>query len=448
MREGQEHALRREAAAPRSSSRLRIMSEAAGEVLRRLFAEKMPADRTLGDFFRTHRQCGSRDRAAISRGVYALLRYWGWWRRIFDRKLLVEVESGSGGLYHREVRSLLWAALFTEGGYDPEELERFRGELELPRPSSGDSILDRGRNLFRAWGVERMPGFADLIPEALRDALPDEEGFRERFSEGLSRRPPLWLRMQKEPEAALAELKRSGAAWEEHPVLKDAVAVTGRLDLRGLESFRCGRIEVQDLASQCIGRIAAPRKGERWFDPCAGAGGKTLQLASLMEGKGTVAAGDVRESALEELRQRVRRAGFQNVTCRLHDGHPHRGMHSCDGVLVDAPCSGSGVWRRSPGNQWHLTPEAVEEFARRQLEILRHFSSVVRPGGTLVYATCSVFPRENEEVVRAFLVAEPQFVLDPFASPLEPGRMMPGMMRISPADGDTMFAARMRRRAE
>ena len=149
--------------------------------------------------------------------------------------------------------------------------------------------------------------------------------------------------------------------------------------------------------------LYAPKPGERWFDPCAGAGGKTLHIAQLMMRKGTVVAGDIREEKLNDLRLRARRAGFPNITAKAHNGGVWKGKHLFDGILVDAPCSCSGVWRRNPGAQWKLTPEDLDDLSATQLKILENYAAALRTGGVMVYATCSLFDRENSAVVKEFL---------------------------------------------
>ena len=213
-----------------------------------------------------------------------------------------------------------------------------------------------------------------------------------------------------------------------------------------LESYRKGLFEIQDLASQCVGLVCAPRPGSRWLDACAGAGGKTLQLAQLMKRKGNVTASDLRSYKLEDLRRRARRAGFPNITTKENIAASGKVKHPFDGVLIDAPCSCSGVWRRNPGAQWILSAEEINDIAVRQLEILETYAAAVRAGGVLVYATCSVFDIENVDVVRKFMDKHPEFKLDPFPNPLT-GDIAPGMLRI---DGglyncDTLFAARLRK---
>ena len=183
---------------------------------------------------------------------------------------------------------------------------------------------------------------------------------------------------------------------------------------------------------------------------CAGAGGKTLALAELMERTGTVVAGDIRAYKLDDLRKRARRAGFPNIMTRPWDGKKISGKQAAnfDGVLVDAPCSCSGVWRRNPDGRWSTTAADVDAMAPIQREVLDHAAPAVRPGGVLVYATCSVFASENQAVVADFLASHPEFIPEAFENPLDGTPVEDGMLAIdgSADNSDSMFVARLRRR--
>ncbi len=250
-------------------------------------------------------------------------------------------------------------------------------------------------------------------------------------------------------ETILAELAEAKLAPEPHPRLENAAAThNNRVNFYTLPAYSEGRVEIQDLASQCIGTVCAPAPGERWWDPCAGAGGKSLLLAQLMQGKGVVIASDIREHKLEDLKKRARRGGFFNITPKAWDGKPLPARKATyDGVLVDAPCSCSGTWRRNPAARWSTAPAEVVELAETQLQILKAAASGVKPGGVLVYATCSFFKRENEAVARAFAESAPEFELEPFPHPLT-GEPTPGFAQFWPWEGDcdAMFAARFRRK--
>lgn len=394
------------------------------------FRERRPADRTLSLFFRENRQCGARDRQFISEEVFAVWRWWGTLRRIFPSERLGAVESGQGGPSARELEVLL------AGGAR-------LGRLDFP-----------AAHLL----LERIP--ASLLPPRVSgDELPDwVEAFAASdfplacFRKALLRRPCMWLRAQVDQTDRLsASLTARGVIVRRHERVRQAFAVNGaRINLFTLPEFRSGQFEVQDLASQVVGLVADPRAGERWLDACAGAGGKTLQLASLMKGRGTVVATDIRTYKLEDLRRRARRGGFDNIVTKEWNGRSfrmHCGKACFDGVLVDAPCSCSGVWRRNPDGRWTLQPADVTEIAHLQRSLLSAAAPAVRPGGVLIYATCSFFSVENREAVREFLSTHGDFVLDAFVDPLTGRAVTDGCLQVGPGadDCDAMFVARMRR---
>ena len=435
-------------------SLLKSAGNAARTVLGAVFGSRKPADRVLGAWFRENRRCGSRDRRFISESIYALLRNWGLLRRFLPADRLAEIESGAIRLGRAELDALLFGALYLDAR-DLPAAHMLADELHLPWPKTlpaADPLEGRAAALAKLYGVPVECRLADLVPKWVADALPPEFPF-DRFLDDLRRRPPMWLRAQCDDPGKLAEeLAQAGLSVRRHERIPTALRVEDpRVNLHTLESFRRGDFEVQDLASQCIGLTAAPRPGEQWLDACAGAGGKSLQLADLMKRRGTVVACDVRSYKLDDLRLRARRAGFPNIITREWDGKPFRGKQAgrFDGVLVDAPCSCSGVWRRNPDGRWTLRPEEPAETADLQLKILSAAAPAVRPGGVLVYATCSLFPQENAMVVEKFLATHPEFTLEPFEHPLT-GEPCSGELQIRSFDGDcdSMFVARMRRKAE
>lgn len=256
------------------------------------------------------------------------------------------------------------------------------------------------------------------------------------------RRAPLWLRLQApDPTPVFAEWRSLGWRWDASSLLPGAVELAGEVDVTRTHSWQDGLVEVQDLGSQLVLESVAPDAGGRWFDACAGAGGKSLQLARLLGRAGRVDAHDIRPEALAELRTRVARARLRNVrTVARPDPAGY------DGVLVDAPCSGSGTWRRAPHLKWTTDEAQIEANSARQRAILAACSAHVRAGGTLVYATCSLSRRENEDVVAAFLAENPAFAAEPPARDFgcAPG---PLGLAIRPArhDTDGFFVARLRR---
>lgn len=426
-------------------AQLNLLNDAARKVLVLGFTRQTPADRVLAAYFRENRRCGSRDRAFISETIYASLRYWGFLRKFLPQDRLSELESGSVKLTAKELSALLMAGAFIAG--DEENSRAVAAECKLPQlPRALNNPCARANQMAEYFNCGIRVSDNDLLPEWIKNMLPDDLELPP-FLKMLSSRPPMWIRLQTaEAERVFSELRNTGAVFASHPAVQDAVEVRAKINLYTLDSFKAGMFEIQDLASQCVSLIAAPKLGERWLDPCAGAGGKTLHLAQLMNRKGTVTAGDIRENKLEDLRKRARRAGFPNIMTKAHDGGIWKGKHLFDGILVDAPCSCSGVWRRNPGAQWKLKPEDITELSETQRKILDNYAAALRPGGVLVYATCSIFEAENTAVVKEFLAAHDEYKLDPFENPLT-GKIAPGMLRIDSIDGDcdALFMAKMRR---
>jgi 16S rRNA (cytosine967-C5)-methyltransferase len=230
-----------------------------------------------------------------------------------------------------------------------------------------------------------------------------------------------------------------------HRQLPRAAKLDPDSEIYQLPAFTRGELEIQDLASQAVGLVCDPDPGERWWDVCAGAGGKAIHLAALMRGKGLVVATDSNAKRLAEAVKRARRSPFRNLTTKPWDRKYVPGKpRSFDGVLVDAPCSAIGTWRRNPDARWTLERTAIARLAALQLEILLAASSGVKPGGTLVYSVCSLTPSETSGVVDRFLSASAAFQLDPFPDPLS-GASTNGTHTIFPghADSDAMFIARM-----
>jgi len=356
---------------------------------------------------------GSRDRRLYRELLYTALRHLPW------------VEELAAKADAEVIRAVAWLAA------DTPATRAFRAALVGDWPPLPPTIAARARHL----GVVR-----ELLPDWFRPHCP--AAFASPNLEALHTRAPLWIRMQTEnPEPVLAELAARGFAARPSAVLPGAWEITGDADLTATAAWRAGRFEVQDLGSQLILAAADIRPGERWLDACAGAGGKTLQLAALVGPAGRVDAHDIRGVALAELARRAQRGGFAHIhpVPRLPDDGAY------DGVLVDAPCSGSGTWRRAPHLKWCTAAADIAAHAARQRQLLDRFAARVRPGGLLVYATCSLSREENEAVVAGFLAAAPGFAGVPPARRVGiaagPGRA------ILPAEHDTdgFFVATLRR---
>jgi 16S rRNA (cytosine967-C5)-methyltransferase len=369
----------------------------------------------LETMLRRDRRFGSSDRRLYRELVYAALRHLPWIEPLLD------ADDG------RLEKVVAWLAA------DTPATRAFRAALAGRWPPCPAGVADKAAYL----------GFDPdvVLPGWLRAQCP--EAFAPVQRDALLSRAPLWVRLQAgEPEGVLAEFTRLGWAWRRSEVLAQAVRIEDEADVTATESYRDGRVEIQDLGSQMILASVEPGRGGVWLDACAGAGGKSLQLAELLGPEGRIDAHDVRPAALAELEKRAARAGLGG---RIARRPAPRGPY--DGVLVDAPCSGSGTWRRAPHLKWTTTPAQVAARAGVQTELLDRFAPLVRSGGRLVYATCSLCRSENESVASLFLAGHPEFEPAPFARALTGEPRGAGLV-FWPAshDGDGYFAALFRKK--
>ncbi len=321
---------------------------------------------------------GSRDRRLYRELLYTTVRYLPWIEPLLD----TEPEKAA---VH-----VAWLAA------DLPATQAYRAAWVADWPVCPDSVAAKATHLQHSAEA--------LLPDWLRTECP--AAFQPAESDALHRRAPLWLRLQTDDSAPIArEFSTRGWHWRESFPLPSAWEVMSEADLTQTDAYQTGLFEIQDLGSQLILASAAISSGERWLDACAGAGGKTLQLARHLGPAGRVDAHDIRPAALDELQRRSTRAGLQNVQLVAAP----IASASYDGVLVDAPCTGSGTWRRAPHLKWATTPDSILRHAQRQYELLARFAGFVRPGGQLLYATCSLNHSENTTVMQRFLGDHPGF---------------------------------------
>lgn len=378
-----------------------------------------PADRTLARIYRENRCYGSRDRQFFYLAIFAWFRWYGYLQKMPD-----------------DPAKRLLAALVTDGVDPiPPAMAALAGDPAFDYPR-----LPTPQERFKAFTGIDITG-VQLVPEWTLPLF--AEGAEERYLPRLGSRSPLWVRVLPGRETAvLQEWQEAGLTFTPHPAIPGAFRFPNeRVKFDAMKSWKAGSFEVQDLSSQCIGIAAGAQEGEHWLDACAGGGGKTLQLAAMMNGKGTITVYDIRERKLDELEERAARTPYRKMIKR------ETKQNTYDGILIDAPCSSSGRWRRNPDGRWGLTPEQVAEINRTQLEILSHRAKQVRPGGKLVYGTCSVLAVENVLTIQKFLAEHPDFELLPFVSPWT-GTFTDGMLQTFPGDGDCdgSFVAVLRRK--
>lgn len=288
--------------------------------------------------------------------------------------------------------------------------------------------------------------------EVLQRAIPkwagDEIDTRVEWCRSLQVEPTLWIRARsgQGPETA-KRLRRCRPAGEGS--LSDALAYEGPLDLFLTPDFHTGSFEVQDLSSFAVGLACSPRAGETWWDACAGEGGKTLHLSDLMQNKGLIWASDRASWRLKRLQRRAARAGAFNYRSALWDGSQRLPTRTrFDGVLIDAPCSGTGTWQRNPQARWTTTPQDITELAAVQQQLLANAASAVKPGGKMIYSVCTLTRRETTAVAQHFLKNFPDFEPLPIRHPLRPAAPPASQISIWPQEFDSngMFIAAFTRR--
>lgn len=372
------------------------------EVLREVLRFTGPADVILSRYFREHPRFGGRERGAIAEAVYALLRN----KAVFASF----AESGSGATMRRLTLLGLAEAMGQE--------------------SLGGLTEDESAWLTRVMQIDRStlaPALQANLPSWLWERLQRQWGEAEtqQAAAVLNTPAPLDLRVNSlkgEREAVIAALAEAPIIAEPTPYAPLGLRIQKKPSLQNLPLFKDGTIEVQDEGSQILAQLVGARRGEMVADFCAGAGGKTLALGAIMRNTGRLYAFDVSEKRLAKLKPRLARSGLSNVhpvvIAHEKDAKIKRLAGKLDRVLVDAPCSGLGTLRRNPDVKWRQTPEGVLELNEKQLSILSSAARLVKTGGRLVYATCSILDEENEGVVQAFLNANPGFQLLPASAVL------------------------------
>jgi 16S rRNA (cytosine967-C5)-methyltransferase len=396
---------------------------AAIEVLDDIIQRRRPASDALKDWGLSRRFAGSKDRAAIASLVYDAL------RRKASSSFVMGAETP---------RALVLGMLARLRGLGLEEIASLcSGESHAPVPLDGEEV-DR----LVALSLDGAPdwGSAD-VPEWLWPAFTSAFG-ADAVAEGeaLAGRAPIDIRanrLKTTRETLMAELTHASpeaGVWSPD-ALRFQPGPDGRgPSLQAEPAFFAGGFEIQDEGSQLVTLLAGASPGQTVIDLCAGAGGKTLALAALMNNQGRLFATDLDSRRLAPLHERLARSGAANVEIRIPRSRGHEPLADVEGqadlVLVDAPCTGSGTWRRNPDAKWRVRPGALAERIKDQAEVLARAGRLVKPGGRIAYVTCSVLPDENDAAVSAFLARHGGFAPVPLAQVL------------SSADGDFGLLAR------
>lgn len=370
----------------------KVLLDACAELVRLTLTFEHPADAVVSRFFRDNRGLGPRERATLAETVYTVLR----------KKLLFDhlAPSGSGPKERRLAilgfhgpRDFLKSAL-------TEQEKNWLDQCDAINPAD---LMERHRHNLPEWLVQ-----------PLKDQLGDEFW---PLAESMAQNAPLDLRVNvlKEKRADVQkELARAAIKSVATPYSPWGLRIEGKPALTKLDAFTRGAIEVQDEGSQLLALLLDAKRGEMVVDFCAGAGGKTLAIGATMRSTGRLYAFDVSAHRLDALKPRMARSGLSNIhpaaIAHERDERIKRLAGKIDRVLVDAPCSGLGTLRRNPDLKWRQSPQAVQELTAKQTAILDSAARLVKSGGRLVYATCSVLPEENEAIAQAFGAAHPDFV--------------------------------------
>ncbi|WP_133797299.1 RsmB/NOP family class I SAM-dependent RNA methyltransferase [Prosthecobacter fusiformis] len=395
--------------------------------LRDVFVDRRYADKVVEYAFKRHPKWGSRDRKLFAEAVYEIVRHWRWYWYLAGQP---DAEHAQREAITMERLWHVWAAYWV------------MAEHELP-------FFDEVGAVRRAYILERAkadvsPALRASIPDWMEKRLGDELGAAwPAIRETLNKPADVYLRvntLKTERRSLKTRLAQEGFITDGIKEIPTALHLRQRYNVFGMAAFKEGLFEVQDASSQCVAPFLQVEPGMKVVDACAGAGGKTLHLGALMQNKGKIIALDVHDWKLAELRKRTARAGVDVAETRVIEGTKtlKRLAGYADRLLLDVPCSGLGVLRRNPDAKWKLSNEEIDRLIIEQQDILSRYSALVKPGGKMVYATCSILPGENEQQVQKFLSTRgDEWTLEE-------------EMKINPAETghDGFYAARLVRKKE
>ena len=375
--------------------------QAAIDVLSDMEKRKRPASEALKGWGLDHRFAGSGDRAVIGNMVYDAL------RKKASTQYLMDSDS---------TRRLVFGTLLRDWGYSAETLA---AELEGDK-FAPDLLSDAEIEIFTSRNLTNAPAHVQAdVQEWLVGSL--EANFADDWigeAQAMTQRPPVDLRvntLKSGRDKVAKALKRAGV--EATATARNGLRIAAgqgadrQPNVQVEAAYQKGWFEIQDEGSQIVADLVFPRPGEQVLDFCAGAGGKTLAMAATMENRGQIHAYDADKNRLKPIYERLKRAGVRNAQVHGPDDDLSDLTGRMDRVVVDAPCTGSGTWRRHPHAKWKLSKEMLETRLTEQEEVLSEAAPFVRPGGYLVYITCSILPEENENQINSFIEDNPQFEL-------------------------------------
>jgi 16S rRNA (cytosine967-C5)-methyltransferase len=385
----------------------KALLEAAAELLQQVLRFDHPADAVVSRYFRENRSLGPRERATLAETAYTVLR-----RKLFFDHL---APSGSGSKFRRlAILGFQAPREFLDGALDAQEKRWLDGCLAV----DPNTLFDRHRHNLPDWLVQ-----------PLKDQLGDQFWA---LADSLNEPAPLDLRvnvLHDKRDDVQRELQRGGLRSQPTPHSPWGLRLADKPPLTRLDAFTRGAIEVQDEGSQLLALLLEARRGEMVVDFCAGAGGKTLAIGAMMRNTGRLYAFDVSAHRLDALKPRLARSKLSNVhpaaIAHERDDRIKRLAGKIDRVIVDAPCSGLGTLRRNPDLKWRQSPESIAEMTIKQAAILRSAARLLKSGGRLVYATCSLLPAENEAIAQGFSAEMTEFRPLPVADILRDAKVDP-----------------------
>lgn len=362
--------------------------------LKKIFVEGAYADDIVRNLLQSNPKWGSRDRRFIAGTIYTIVR---WWRKY---EFIANTSLTDSACFEKVVAAYLY--------------DVYKEEIETPLPAD----IDREDFEKRSKEAQSNRAVAASIDEWM-DALGEQELGKERWEKELNFlnvEADVFIRtntIKQNSKEVCNILAKEGIEVEPFGKLTETLKLKERKPLQRLSSYMSGYYEVQDVGSQLIAHYLAPSPKSTVIDACAGAGGKTLHVAALMQNKGRIISMDIEAPKLKELEKRALRAGASIIQTKAIKEHTIASLkNTADFLLLDVPCSGIGVLRRNPDDKWKLSKERIGELVQIQQHILQEYSSMLKAGGTLVYATCSILPSENDKQIDLFLSSNPNFVLE------------------------------------
>ncbi len=356
--------------------------------MRSVFFEDRYSDKSIEFAFRNNRKWGARDRKFVAGTVFDIVRHW---RRLW-------FELGGEPVSDSKVLMRLVGQYLSQNEWELPEWEEFEG---LPVKRGIDQKDTALKESFPDWIHELgVKSYGERWPE---------------IAQSLNKEAPVFIRvntLKVDPDQLIKNLKVNSIEIEKTK-FPTCLRIKGRRQIFKTDSFKNGHFEVQDISSQSVAAFSEVKPGDRVVDACAGAGGKTLHMSVQMRNKGKIISLDIHAHKLEELRKRARRNGVDIIEARPIESSKviKRLNQSADVLLLDVPCTGSGVYRRNPDGKWKMDESNFQNLLATQKEILGQYSSIVKVGGRLVYSTCSIWPEENSEQIQWFLNEREDFDL-------------------------------------